>query len=66
MNEHKKALAIEIIEKVRRVLADIPDPQIKSLDIRKYDALEQTTMRLELYLSDGQEISLYITEKFGA
>lgn len=66
MNEHEKALAIEIIEKVRRVLSDLPDPQIKSLDINKYDALEQTTMRLGLYLSDGQEISLYITEKFGA
>lgn len=63
MSEQEKQIALQLIEKVRAILSDMPDPQVTKLDISHYPGIKSDTYRVSLSLNNGSELSLYLDEK---
>lgn len=63
MKASEKKIALDVIEKVRGILADMPDPQVHSLEIAHYEPIRTDTYRITLLLANGSELQLYLSDK---
>lgn len=61
--KQEKEIALQLIEKVRAILSDMPDPQVEKLDTAHYEALKNDTYRIRFVLGDGSKLELYLDEK---
>ena len=62
MTEQEKALALRIIEKVKAILADMPDPRVSKIEIERPNfGLNRSYVSIDL--GGNQLIALHLFEK---
>lgn len=54
MTDPKREMALQIIEKARAILSDLPDPQVSTLEVHEYPALGHRVLWLTLKVGERE------------
>lgn len=60
MNATNEDHARRIAAEVSKILADLPNPNVQSYEMRKYAAMRQVTERIRLQLGKFEMLEIYI------